>query len=75
MLALADKYHKTAAQITLRWQIQTDWTVFPKTQSMIRLEENFDIFDFALTNEEVEIVNKLNENLRLGTNPNKYNFK
>ncbi|MDE8072577.1 aldo/keto reductase [Erysipelothrix rhusiopathiae] len=75
VLALADKYHKTAAQITLRWQIQTDWTVFPKTQSMSRLEENFDIFDFALTNEEVEIVNKLNENLRLGTNPNKYNFK
>ncbi|MBK2404760.1 aldo/keto reductase [Erysipelothrix rhusiopathiae] len=75
IVKLAQKYHKTPAQITLRWQIQTDWIVFPKTQSFERLEENFDIFDFELTNAEVDVVNNHNENLHLGTNPNKYKIK
>lgn len=75
IVKLAHKYGKTPAQITLRWQTQTDWIVFPKTQLEQRLRENFDIFDFELTNNELEIVNGLNEDLRLGTNPNKYDIE
>ncbi|KAK4785018.1 hypothetical protein SAY86_001707 [Trapa natans] len=48
---LAEKYKKTVAQIVLRWGIQRDIVVIPKTSKLQRLEENFQVFDFELTKE------------------------
>lgn len=53
---LADKYHKTPAQIALRWNIQRGVIPIPKTANINRLDENKDLFDFVLTEEEMKLL-------------------
>lgn len=53
---LAEKYQKTPAQIALRWNIQRGVIPIPKTASSNRLEENFDVFDFELTDKEMALL-------------------
>ena len=62
MQPIADKYHKSLAQIVLRWNIDRGCYPLPKTKSPARLQENFDVFDFQLTNEEISSISKLNVN-------------
>lgn len=50
---LADKYHKSPAQIILRWETQLNVVPIPKASSYVHQESNIDIFDFELTKEEV----------------------
>ena len=57
---LAKKYKKTNSQIILRWHIQKGIIVFPKTQTHIK--ENFEIFDFQLTKEEMDEIAKIHKN-------------
>lgn len=57
---LGKKYKKTNSQIILRWHIQKGFIIFPKTISHIK--ENYDIFDFELTKEEMDEIAKLNKN-------------
>ena len=52
--ALAKKYGKTNVQIILRWHIQVGNVIFPKSTNSQHIRDNFDIFDFALTAEEME---------------------
>lgn len=54
------KYNKSLAQIILRWDIERGSFPLPKTKNPKRLQENFDVFDFSLTSEEVEIISSLN---------------
>ena len=63
-LELAAKYGKTPAQIILRWHIQMDTLVFPKSTSRQHLAENIDIFDIALTDEEMGEIAKLDTGKR-----------
>ena len=56
---LAEKYHKTPAQIVLRWHLQEGNVVFPTTRSVEHMRENLDVFDFALTADEMTRVNAL----------------
>lgn len=60
--AIAEKYHKTPAQVALRWNLERRVVVIPKTVHPERLKENLDLFDFALTPEEVEAITRLNRN-------------
>ena len=60
----AEKYHKTPAQIVLRWGVQRGCSVITKTTKKARLEENLNIFDFALTEQEMLAVAALNKNRR-----------
>ena len=55
----AVKYKKTPAQIILRWHIQSGFITIPKSQNPQRIKENFEIFDFALTDEEMKGINDL----------------
>jgi diketogulonate reductase-like aldo/keto reductase len=48
ILSLSDKHKKSAAQIILRWHIQNEVIVIPKSVTPSRIEENFDVFDFTL---------------------------
>ena len=64
---LAKKYGRTNAQIILRWHIQEGNVVFPKTTNPTHLAENIDIFDFALTHEEMAEIRKLDKNQRYFT--------
>lgn len=59
LLEIAKKYHKTAAQIALRFLIQRGISVIPKSRRKERLIENINIFDFELTNEEMKIIQEL----------------
>ena len=57
---LAEKYKKTNSQVILRWHIQKGFIVFPK--SLTHIKENFEIFDFELTKEEMEEIAKVHKN-------------
>jgi len=59
---LAQKYSKTPAQIILRWIIQKGITVVPKSANEKRLAENIDIFDFSISQEDMQSINALNQN-------------
>ena len=61
---LAQKYKKTNVQIILRWHIQEGNAVFPKTTDSQHLKDNFDIFDFELTAEEMAEIAKLDSGKR-----------
>lgn len=71
---IADKYHKSTAQIILRWLLQRHIVVLPKSVHKERIEENIDLFDFELTKEEMEIMNALNQNKRIGPDPDHFDF-
>lgn len=56
---LAEKYGKTAAQIILRWHLQEQNVVFPKTLNPAHMADNLDVFDFELTDDEMAQINRL----------------
>ncbi|XP_059567880.1 aldo-keto reductase family 1 member D1 isoform X2 [Myotis daubentonii] len=63
--SLGKKYNKTAAQVALRFNIQRRIVVIPKSFNPKRIKENFQIFDFSLTEEEMKSVEALNKDVRL----------
>ncbi|MFJ7953674.1 aldo/keto reductase [Lysinibacillus sp. NPDC096418] len=72
---LAAKYDKTPAQIVLRYDVQHNVVTIPKTMTPTRMKENLSVFDFALTNEEMAQLDAMNDGLRCGPDPEKFNFK
>ena len=71
--AIGEKYGKTPAQVMLRWHIQRGIVVIPKSTHIERMEENFNIFDFELTAEDMEVIASLDKNQSSffsHTNPN-----
>ena len=56
---LADKYHKSNAQIILRWHTQMGFITIPGTKNQDHIRDNFDIFDFTLTDDEMAEIAKL----------------
>lgn len=71
---LSQKYQKTAAQIVLRWDIQTGVVTIPKSTNPARLVENQEVFDFDLTTEELAWISSLNEDRRIGPDPDNFDF-
>jgi diketogulonate reductase-like aldo/keto reductase len=67
--ALAATYAKTPAQIVLRWHIEHGLCAIPKSVNPRRIAENFDVFDFALTEDEVAAIDALDTGLRTGPDP------
>ncbi|HLR42422.1 MAG TPA: aldo/keto reductase [Pseudogracilibacillus sp.] len=67
---IASKYNKTAAQIILRWHIQENTIVIPKSITPSRIKENMNVFDFALTEEEMKSIYEIDKNERAGREPN-----
>lgn len=61
---LAGKYHKSTVQIILRWQIQEGHIVFPKSTNIDHLRDNINIFDFELTEEEMNQIRALDQGKR-----------
>jgi diketogulonate reductase-like aldo/keto reductase len=66
---IAAKYNKTTAQVVLRWHIDRGVIVIPKSIHEQRLAENANIFDFALTDEEMQAIAGLDQNKRLSRDP------
>ena len=74
LVNIGKKYGKTPAQVVLRWDIQNGIVTIPKSSTERRIIENSDIFDFELSSEDMNIINGLNENKRLGPDPDNFNF-
>ncbi|MFC3799720.1 aldo/keto reductase [Cohnella sp. GCM10012308] len=66
---LGGKYGKTPAQVVLRWHLQQEIVVIPKSVQTRRIEENADLFDFALSEEDMVRIDGLNEDRRFGMDP------
>lgn len=62
ILQIGKKYGKTAAQVMLRWNIQRGVAVIPKSTHIERMEENFKVFDFTLTDEDMAVISALDKN-------------
>jgi len=73
IVELANKYNKTPAQIVIRWHLEENSIVIPKSITPSRIEENINVFDFQLTKEEVERISALNKNERKGPDPADFN--
>jgi diketogulonate reductase-like aldo/keto reductase len=71
---IAEKYGKTPAQVVLRWHVQNDIIVIPKSVHPERIKENADIFDFELSDEDMAAINRLNRNERFGKDPDHVDF-
>ncbi|WP_282937345.1 aldo/keto reductase [Paenibacillus sp. RC67] len=71
---LAAKYGKSVAQIILRWDLQHGVITIPKSTKENRIIENADLFDFELTKEDVTQIDQLNQNLRVGPDPDNFDF-
>ena len=61
LAAIGSKYQKSAAQVALRWLTQRDIVAIPKSRHKERMAQNFSIFDFALTAEEMQTIATLNQ--------------
>ena len=57
--SVGEKYNKTAAQIALRYLIQRGIIVIPKTINIQRMKENFNVFDFSISDEDMQLINSL----------------
>ncbi len=70
---LAVKHSRTPAQIVLRWHLQLGNVVIPKSVTPSRIAENFDLFGFTLTEEELESLTPLDRGERTGPDPDSFN--
>lgn len=76
VIAIADEIGKTPAQVVLRWQIEHGNIIFPKSSNVERMKENFEIFDFALSQEHIQQIDGLDkgEDGRRGPDPNTFDM-
>lgn len=70
---IAKAYDKTPAQVVLRWHLQSNSIVIPKSVTPSRIEENFELFDFELSSDEMKKIASLNKGERKGPNPQNMN--
>ncbi|NLP35664.1 MAG: aldo/keto reductase [Clostridiales bacterium] len=74
IVEIAQKYKKTPAQVLLRWSIQHGFLPLPKSSSRERMMENADIFDFKLSDEDIEAMKVLEAGGRTGSHPDTAEF-
>ncbi|MCJ1778652.1 aldo/keto reductase [Mammaliicoccus sciuri] len=66
---IADQYNKTVAQVIIKWHLQQGRLVIPKSQNDNRIRENFDVFDFELSDEDLAKIDQLNTDERQFRDP------
>ncbi|MFF4507954.1 aldo/keto reductase [Streptomyces sp. NPDC001401] len=73
LTAIAERHGKSSAQVVLRWHLQLGNVVIPKSVTPARIQENIDVFDFALGDEEMAAIAALDRGLRTGPDPDTLN--
>jgi 2,5-diketo-D-gluconate reductase A len=74
LVDIAKRHDRTPAQVTLRWALQRGDIVFPKSANRHRMEENFDLFGFELSQQEIDQISALNRDERIGPDPDTFNY-
>ncbi|MDK6809258.1 aldo/keto reductase [Ligilactobacillus agilis] len=74
LTAIAAKHNKSVAQVILRWDLQQGILLNVKSVHKERMLQNADLFDFELDEADLKTINELNENLRVGPNPDEFDF-
>jgi 2,5-diketo-D-gluconate reductase A len=74
ILELAERHGRTPAQVVLRWHIQLGNIVFPKSSNPKRMQENFDIFDFELSDTDLGMISALDRHERTGPDPDLFDM-
>ncbi|WP_214416672.1 aldo/keto reductase [Sphaerisporangium fuscum] len=71
--SIADRLGKSPAQVILRWHLQLGNVVIPKSVTPERIRENIDVFDFALTDDDMAAIKPLDNGTRVGPDPDTLN--
>lgn len=69
LISIAEKYGKTTAQILIKWALQVNTIVLPKSVHEDRIKENADIFDFEITKEDIDNISSFDEGFRVTWDP------
>lgn len=69
---IAQKYGKSVPQILIRWGLQHNVIQIPKSANQNHLKSNFDVFDFTISDDDMQKLDSLNEDYRIGTDPSTY---
>jgi 2,5-diketo-D-gluconate reductase A len=73
--AIADRLERTPAQVILRWHLQTGNVVIPKTVTPERARENFELFDFELSGDDLAAIARLETGERIGPDPAEFELQ
>ncbi|MGW5323918.1 aldo/keto reductase [Rhodococcus pyridinivorans] len=71
--SIAERTGKSPAQVVLRWHLQLGNVVIPKSVTPSRIRENFEVFDFELTDEDMSTIAGADRDLRTGPHPDEFN--
>jgi diketogulonate reductase-like aldo/keto reductase len=71
---IGNKYGKSAAQVIIRWDLQRGIVTIPKSANQGRIQENFDVFDFELSEEDMAAIDELERGHRYGPDPRNFDF-
>lgn len=71
---MGEKYRKTPAQVALRWSLQNGVSAIPKSVTPGRIDENFNVFDFELSEEDMNLIFAMTGNKRYCSDPDNFNF-
>jgi 2,5-diketo-D-gluconate reductase A len=74
IVRVAERVGRTPAQVTLRWHVQRGDIVFPKSVTRSRVEENFALVDFELSEDDMREITALDRNERTGPDPEEFNY-
>jgi diketogulonate reductase-like aldo/keto reductase len=72
LVEIANKYNKSTAQVIIRWDIQTGVVTIPKSVKPHRIAENADVFDFELSQDDMDKINALNQDKRMFADPDEF---
>jgi 2,5-diketo-D-gluconate reductase A len=72
IVELAERHDKTPGQVVIRWHLQLGNVVFPKSVTPKRIEQNIDVFDFELSDAEMDAIGKLDRGERTGPDPDTF---
>ena len=74
LVKIAEAHNKSVAQVILRWHLQREIIVIPKSVHAERIAQNINVFDFTLTDEEMSLIAAIDKNQRGSGDPNDEEF-